>query len=396
MKNVGRLAIMLVLLGTSLFSVAQDANYDEAKVGAYQLPESLVAIDGQKILTKKAWEERRRPEILSLFEEHVYGKVPVQFDRIEFITTREEKNAMNGSAHLKEVTIRVHRNKDSVSINLVLFIPATAKKPAPAFLLINNRSAKNTSTKRDTISGFWPAEEVIKAGYAIAAFQVNDAAPDHRDRYQNGMLRLYPELLAADNGIKAVGAWAWAASRVMDYFEKDAAIDAKKIAIVGHSRGGKASLWAAAEDQRFAICISNNSGNTGAALSRRNFGETVAVINSKFPHWFNKNYKKYNNNEAALPVDQHMLIGLIAPRPVYAASASADLWADPKGTLLAMKHAEEIYQLYGIKSQLPEILPPVDTPVKNAYLGYHLRKGEHNLTPYDWQQYIKFADNHFR
>lgn len=396
MKKFNKYIFMWLVLGTSLVAIGQDVNYDEGKIEAYQLPELLLSGKGKKITSKKLWEKTRVPEILSLFEEHVYGKVPVQFDSIKFITTHEEKEAMDGAAHLKQVEIMVYRNKESVSINLVLFIPTNIKKAAPVFLLINNRSARNTSPTRDTISGFWPAEKVIKAGYAIAAFQVNDAAPDHRDRYKDGMLRLYPELLAADNGIKAVGAWAWAASRVMDYFEKDAAIDAKKVAVVGHSRGGKASLWTAAQDQRFALCISNNSGNTGAALSRRNFGETVAIINSSFPHWFNNNYKKYNNNEAALPVDQHMLIALIAPRPVYAASASTDLWADPKGTLLAMKHAEEVYRLYGIDSNLPETSPPFDTPVNNPYLGYHIRKGDHNLTPYDWQQYIKFADIHWR
>src|SRR5690606_7556198 len=196
--------------------------------------------------------------------------------------------------------------------------------------------------------------------------------------------------------MKAIGAWAWAAGRIMDYFEKDSNIDASKVVVVGHSRGGKASLWAAAQDPRFAICVTNNSGNTGAALSRRWFGETVKIINTSFPHWFSENYKKYNDREKDLPVDQHMLIGLIAPRPVYATSASLDLWADPKGTLIAMQEAAPVYNLYGLRSFLPVDLPPHNTPVIKLPLGYHIREGEHNLTEYDWSNFLKFADFHFQ
>jgi dienelactone hydrolase len=278
---------------------------------------------------------------------------------------------------------------------VVLFVPNKRSRPAPAFLLINNRSRRNTAASRDTISGFWPAEQVIESGYAIAAFHYSDAAPDNKNTYQEGVLRLYPELAKADNGMKAIGAWAWAASRVMDYFETDKDIDSKKVGVVGHSRGGKASLWAAAEDNRFAICFSNCSGNTGAALSKRNFGETVARINTVFPHWFNTNYKKFNNNEQALPVDQHMLIALVAPRPVYATNASEDLWADPTGTYLALKHAEPVFALYHQKSRLPANPPALDTPIVHPPLGYHNRTGKHDLTFYDWQQYVRFADAYY-
>jgi pimeloyl-ACP methyl ester carboxylesterase len=196
--------------------------------------------------------------------------------------------------------------------------------------------------------------------------------------------------------MKAIGAWAWGASRVMDYFEKDKDIDAKKVAIVGHSRGGKASLWAAAQDQRFAICVSNCSGNTGAALARRQFGERINRINASFPHWFNNNYKKYNNKENDLPVDQHMLIALVAPRPLYATNASKDLWADPKGTFLSLKNAEKVYALYGLKSGLPSNPPGINEPITQSPLAYHNREGEHNLTAYDWSNFIKFADDHYK
>jgi hypothetical protein len=183
---------------------------------------------------------------------------------------------------------------------------------------------------------------------------------------------------------------------VIDYFERDKLIDRKRVALVGHSRGGKASLWAAAQDERFAICVTNCSGNTGAALARRQFGERIAVINAAFPHWFNNNYKTFNDKENLLPVDQHMLISLIAPRPVYATNASEDLWADPNGTFLSLKHAEPVFLLYGLKSALPEEPPGIDIPVIQSPIAYHNRAGKHNLTVYDWTNFIKFADYHFR
>lgn len=380
-----------------LGSYAQErvVNYDESLVGDYTLPDILKTADNQEITSSEGWESKRRPEILSLFENEVYGLMPKDFDRMEWTLLQSDGQAMDGKASMKEVQIEVFREGKSVQIRLILLVPLDRRKPAPAFLLINNRSERNTSISRDTLSGFWPAEKVIEAGYAVAAFQVDDAAPDNKESYAEGVLKLYPEHLQQKNGMKAIGAWAWAASRALDYFEKDPDIDASKVVVVGHSRGGKASLWAAATDPRFAICVSNNSGNTGAALSRRWFGETVEIINTSFPHWFSENYKKYNGKEQDLPVDQHMLIGLVAPRPVYVTNASEDLWADPQGTFLAMKEAEQVYQLYGLQSQLPVAIPSLNSPTVNPSMGYHNREGKHNLTEYDWANFIEFADNHF-
>ncbi|MEX2593866.1 MAG: acetylxylan esterase [Anditalea sp.] len=390
------LGFLLAFTFPASFAQERIVNYDEDKVGTYTLPNILKTEDGKRVETVKVWENVRRPQILTLFENEVYGQMPQNFDKLEFSVLNSNEKVMDGKAHMKEVQIEVFKDQESVQINLVLFVPSKRKGPVPAFLLINNRSERNTAPLRDTISGFWPAEIVINADYAVAAFQVDDAAPDNKDTYAQGVLNLYPEQLQKDNGMKAIGAWGWAASRIMDYFEKNDDIDASKVVLVGHSRGGKASLWAAAEDPRFAICVSNNSGNTGAALSRRWFGETVEIINTSFPHWFNENYKKYNDKEKDLPVDQHMLIGLIAPRPVYVTSASLDLWADPKGTFLAMKEAEPVYNLYDLRSSLPSELPPTNTPIINSPMGYHIREGKHNLTDYDWSNFIKFADFHFQ
>lgn len=374
---------------------AEAQNYDESKVPAYTLPEVLKTKEGNVISHKSAWEKQRRPEILTLFENNVYGQMPASYDSITYTITNEEMDAMDGKAHLKEVDITIRKDDKSVTIHLILFLPDNDKKPVPAFLFINNRDKDNTDPTRAVKREFWPAEMVIDSGYAIAAFHVNDAAPDHKDHYQEGVLQLYPGQLKADNGMKAIGSWAWAASRVMDYFEKEKDINAVKVAIVGHSRGGKAALWAGAQDRRFALVISNNSGNTGAALSRRKFGETVKVINDAFPHWFADNYKKYNENEIALPIDQHMLISLIAPRPVYVTSASEDLWADPKGSYLSLLHAQEVYALYGRHSALSPKPPALNSPVIHSFLAYHNRDGIHDLTAYDWRNFILFANYHF-
>ncbi|OJW78909.1 MAG: acetylxylan esterase [Spirosoma sp. 48-14] len=371
-------------------------NYDEAKVPVYTLPALLKTTTNQTVHDKSTWEKQRRPEIIRLFEENVYGKMPRPYDQLTYSVTHEDANAMAGKATLKEVLIEVVNHAKSVKINLVLFVPNQPKKPVPAFLLINNRGKDNTDPTRAQKSEFWPAEMVIDSGYAVAAFHVSDLAPDDSVRYVNGVLQLYPDRLTANNGMRAIGAWAWGASRVLDYLEKDASIDAKRVAIVGHSRGGKASLWAAAEDTRFAICITNCSGNTGAALSHRRFGETISRINTTFPHWFANNYKTFNNNEDALPLDQHMLLAAIAPRPLYATNASKDLWADPTGTFLALKQAERVYALYGLTPRLPASPPAINQPIINSPIGYHNREGEHNLTAYDWRHFIQFANLHFR
>ena len=195
------------------------------------------------------------------------------------------------------------------------------------------------------------------------------------------------------NGMRGVGAWAWGAMRIMDYFERDPDIDATKAGVVGHSRGGKASLWTGAQDNRWAITVSNDSGCGGAAISRRRFGETVKRINTNFPYWFTDNFNTYNDKEDALPLDQHMLISSIAPRAVYVASAVEDDWADPKGEFLSLKIGTRVYRdIYNIPVNLPAQLPGVNQPTHMPYVGHHIREGKHNLTSYDWTQFMDFAD----
>jgi hypothetical protein len=386
-------SIFLAILNSGF---SQEFNYDESKVPKYTLPEVLRSENGNLIKNKKQWEKSRRPEVLKLFEDHLYGQVPKDYDDISFRIINEDDAAMNGMAHLKEVRIDVTRNRNTISINLVMFVPKKVNRPG-VFLLINHRDQSNTDPTRNTKSDYWPAELVVQRGYAIAAFHVSDVAPDNKETYQNGILKqLYPEQIGKGNGMTALGAWGWGASRIMDYFQEDKSIDANKVAVIGHSRSGKAALWCGAQDERFAIVISNNSGCGGAALSRRMFGETLKRMNSSFPHWLCENNLRYDDNVEAMPVDQHMLMALMAPRPVYVGSAEDDLWADPVGEFLSLKHAEPVYALYRFAPIPVNAHPGADKPVHNTRMGYFMRKGKHNLTSHDWEQYMNFADNYYR
>jgi len=390
--------LIIMLVSVNLYAQKTDkfmgeiVNYDETTVPKYILPPLLQTTNGKKVKNVTTWEKKRRHEILSLFEENIYGQMPSKFDSLNFNIINEKTDAMDGKAHLKEIQVSVWNKGNSVSFPIVLFIPNKRTKPAPVFLLINNRGKRNTDPTRQQKSSFWPAEMIIDSGYAIASFHNADIAPDRKETYQNGILKqLFPEELEKDNGIKAIGAWAWAASRVMDYFLTDKDIDAKRIAIVGHSRGGKTALWAAAQDQRFSMVFSSCSGSTGASLARRRYGETISLINKQFGHWFNNNYRNFSNNVDNLPVDQHMLIGLIAPRPVYTTNATQDRWADPYGSFLSLVHAKPIYDLYGAKVILPPSMPKTNSPILNSAIGYHFREGAHDLNVYDWTNFIKFA-----
>lgn len=390
MKKI--ISLLFILITFNSFS----QNYDESKVGEYRLPELLVSQEGKIVGTPTQWENIRRPEIIKLFENNVYGQVPKELDDIQFKVVNKDENAMNGKATLKEVAITVSQSNRSITMNLVMFTPNKVNEPVPMFLVINHRGIKTMDVTRQNKDGFWPAEEVIDAGFGISGFDVIDVSPDGKVKFKEGILKeLYPEQLEMKNGMRGLGAWGWGASRTIDYFEKDELVDATKVISVGHSRGGKASLWFGAQDERVAITISNESGNSGAALSRRNFGETVARITENFPYWFCPNYQQFANNEDRLPIDQHMLLALIAPRAVYVASAVEDLWADPKGQYLALKESQPVFNLYGIETNLPEKMPAVNEQVIRPHMGFHNREGKHNMTPYDWQQFINFANEYF-
>lgn len=367
-------------------------NFREENVPEYTLPELLTTLDGQTVKNAKMWNQTRRSEILELYRTHVFGRVPETPYEQSFKVVNLDRNAMNGAATLKEVDVTITRDNKSLVIHLKLFTPNNARRPSPTFLLINNRGIENIDPTREKKSEFWPVEEVIARGYGIAAFYNADVDQDKFDEFQGGIHEMLDKKPRADDAWGTIAAWAWGASRCMDYLVTDSDVDGKKVAVLGHSRGGKTALWAGARDSRFGMTISNESGCTGAALARRRYGETIAVINRVFPHWFNTNYKKYNDREDDLPVDSHMLMALTAPRPLYVASAAEDIWADPRGSYLALHHAAKVWKLFKVPSDLPETMPPVNDQVISGKLGYHVREGGHNMLLEDWNRFMNFAD----
>jgi hypothetical protein len=373
-------------LAAKLAGQRPDTNYDEAKVQPYTLPDVLAGKKGA-VTSPEAW-AARRAEILDLFRDNVYGRSPGKPEKLDVYITHNA-GAMDGDAAHRLVGIVSEQGGKTHTFELSLFLPNTVDK-APVFLFINNRQPSLTDPTRKEKSGFWPAEQMIARGYGMATFHYGTVAPDDKQTFRTGAMQLYAGANEPTWG--ALAAWAWGASRAMDYLVTDPRVDAERVAVVGHSRGGKAALWAGAEDPRFAMVVSNESGEGGAALSRRVYGETVERINTAFPHWFTAAYKGFNTRVADLPVDQHMLLALIAPRALYVASADEDLWADPRGEFLSLAAASPAYALFGEPAIAAEAMPALETPLVAGRRGYHVRRGGHDLTPYDWERFADFAD----
>ena len=422
-------------------------NYNEAKIRAFDLPDLFLGTNGRKIFDSSNWLEIRRSELKRFFEEFIYGISPDEFGRIEFTKTRSEANVFQCLAELKEIEISFRDLPRGPTIHVLLFVPKSVHKPVPAILGLNffgnhtihpnsNISIHNqwSATSRYFLleeilpsirtrgmdHGRWPIEALLERGYAVATAFYGDLEPDFPDGWRYGIRALLPSLSeknqawnsrifpsmkkrfsgyggppwARPNDWGAVAVWGWTTSRIMDYLLTDPDIRSSQVVLFGHSRLGKAALWAGAQDERFAIVIANDSGCGGAALFRRNFGETIKLLNRVRPHWFCRNLRNLEDNELTLPVDQHMLIGLIAPRPVYIASASDDLAADPRGEFLSAREAGKVYKLFGLNGLGVETMPDLNTPVGDA-IGYHIRSGRHGVMDYDWEQFIRFADRHF-
>ncbi len=366
-------------------------NYRETLVAPFELPRLFRTGEDEKAYGKDDW-ELRRSELVELLASEMYGRSPATVERQSMQLISIDKQALGGSATAKVVQIRLGVENRELKLELKMFLPNRVLGAVPVFLLINHRGPENLDMTRKVRNGYWPVEEVIERGYGIAGFQVSDIDPDKHDGFRNGVHGLFGREIEGDSW-GSLAAWGWGASRAMDYFVADPGIDAAKVAVLGHSRSGKAALWAGARDTRFSIVISNNSGCGGAALSHRRFGETIDRINHAFPHWFCGNFERYNDREHALSFDQHFLIAAIAPRAVYVASASRDLWADPVGEYRSLYYAGEVYQLYGDEGLPVSIPPAAGNPVGSKRMGFHIREGGHGLEIYDWHRYMDFADN---
>jgi len=368
---------------------------------AAEIPDVLKTSDGKKTDSAAVWEAVRRPEILELFKAQVFGRNPVgRPATLRFEPIAADREMVGGKAIRKRVNIRYTGPGGEGCIALTAFIPKAAK-PVPAFVLICNRSSeKHIDPDRLAPNPFFPAEELVARGYAALAFFNGDVDPDAHDGFTNGVHGVFqpdPKARTADSW-GTIAAWAWGASRVMDWIESEPLIDRARVAVVGHSRGGKTALWCGANDTRFALTISNDSGCGGAKLNRMDLpkSESIARINTVFPHWFCENFRQYGGHEDALPVDQHMLVALVAPRLVYVASASQDDWAGQPGEFRSCVLATPVWQLYGKKGLVGDSFPGPDTPLQDGCIGYHLRTGKHNLTLYDWERYMDFADRHWK
>ena len=412
----------LLFLAAALAAAAQNppnANYDESKVPKYTLPDPLVMADGTPVKDAATWRKKRRPEILGLFAEQMYGRTPDEKIKLRTEVLETAKDAHGGLATRKQIRVWFGPAADAPHMDLLIYLPNGAKGKVPAFLGLNfggnhtvqpdpeirltkswTRTKEHVATEaeRGTGASRWPVDMVLKRGYAVVTAYYGDIDPDFDDGFKNGPHPLFykaGQTRPGPNEWGSIGAWAWGLSRAMDILEKEKAIDSSKVVVHGHSRLGKATLWAGAQDERFAIVISNDSGEGGAALARRRFGETTQRINAAFPHWFAANFRQYADKEDTLPFDQHMLIALIAPRPVYVNSAAEDLWADPKGEFLGALGADPVYRLLGRPGLLIKEFPAVEKPSTDGTIGYHVRTGKHDVTDYDWTQWMNFADRHF-
>ena len=372
--------------------------YDEEKVPAYTLPDLLAGTR-----TVKDWEKKRRPELVKLFEDEMFGSVPGKPEGLHFRVRDNDPSALGGLATRRQVRIFFNAEESEYE-DLLLYIPNRRKGPVPAFMGVNFfgnhtigtdpgiflpdslRYRKDfTVNPRGSQQQRWPLREILERGYAVATYCCEDVVPD-ADGYP-GIRSRYDSYSWG-----ALAAWGWGLSRALDYLETDADVDAARVAVFGHSRMGKAAVWAGARDTRFAMVVSNASGCGGAALSRRRFGETVRRINTHFPYWFCERFHKYGDNESMLPFDQHELLALIAPRPLYVESGSEDRWADPHGEFLGLANAAPVYQLYGYEGFKPDEWPAVEQPVTRGRNGYHIRNGRHEILLYDWLRYLDFAD----
>ena len=382
------------------------SNYDEAKAGTYTLPDPLVTAGAKPVRDAKAW-RARRAEILNLYETHIYGRTPAKTPKVTWQVAETDPKARNGAAIRKKIAGAVGSNVDAPRITVTLTTPANANKPVPVILLVNFGGGPppppGTATRGPGFNAHADpalADDILARGWGYATVGYNDIQPDRANTRGEAVMALTaalqpPGAADAPDAWGTIGVWSWGVSRIIDYLETDRAVDAKRIAVFGHSRLGKTVLWASAKDERIAAVFSSCSGEMGAALARRDWGETVDDMAQNFPWQFAGALQQYAGRWNDMPVDAHMLIALSAPRPVFVTGGTADQWADPVGMFKAAVAAGPVYRLLGRKDLGTTELPPLDTPLTAGDLGWHYHTGGHTATPADWQAFLVFLSKYF-
>jgi dienelactone hydrolase len=377
------------------------SNYDEAKVGTYTLPDPLVLQNGQPVRDAETWFKQRRPELLKLYETEVYGRVPLSAPPIKFEVVGTDLTALSNAAVRKDIIGHLSSKPDGPKVNVVLYLPAKASRPVPVLLHVlfgNAPTSSPIATNSVRPGEIGPLSDILARGYGYALFRYTEIEGDGRTNSLTLARKLALSGFAqpAPDEWGTITAWAWGASQVLDYLETDRAVDAKRVGLIGHSRLGKTALWAGARDPRFALVFASCSGELGASLARRDFGETVDDVIANFPWWFAGNFQAYSKRWNDLPVDSHLLIALNAPRPVFITGGTQDQWADPRGMFLAQVAAGPVYRLLGKKDLGTTELPPLDTPLVEGELGFLYHTGPHSITAADWKAFLDFADQHFK
>ena len=430
MNRIAFAAIVTLAYSLSAIAQVEDApdaaikgipvNYTEANVGSYTLPDPLKLSDDQSVTDADTWMTKRRPEIVRLYEENQFGRAPARPKEISFDVFDKGTAAFDGKALRRQVTIYFSADKSGPQMDLLIYLPADAKKPVPVLLnasfVANNvavddpgvkvgrrwdpREKKRVPATQPSRFGRLNVTNILSHGFGVATVNYSDIDPDAPGAIAAGVRALYLKPGQTEPGPDewgSIAAWAWGFGRALDYFETDSGVDAKRVALFGVSRLGKTVLWTAAADQRFALVIASCSGEGGAALSRRNYGETIKhlVEPTRYPYQFCANYAKYGDNVDQFPVDGHMLVSLIAPRPVLLQTGNTDRWSDPKGEFLAAVAAAPVYKLLGKQSLETDTMPQADEPILHT-IGYFMHTGGHGSLPSDWDQYFTFMKMHLQ
>lgn len=403
-------------------SMPPDTNTDERSVPTYRLPELLAGVDAQRITTVTQW-RTRRAELLECFSRHVYGRTPAMMPECSWLVVETADDALAGTARRIQAELTIGEGPAAVRVDVLIYVPLSlpvdlpkaAPDLLPVFIGLNfagNHSVevdpairisprwRGDEMQRGLHASSWQAAMVVARGYALVTACYHDLAPDmYAEDFSEGLHPLFyqpGQVRPADDEWGQIGVWAWGLSRLLDALLRNLPeLDPTRIALTGHSRLGKTALWAAAQDERFALVICNQSGTGGAALWRRRFGERLHHFRQfRIMSWFCADLQRFAQREDELPVDQHQLLALIAPRPLYVSCAAGDPWGDPHGSFLACRAASPAWNLLG-RQGLPDGPWPAEGCGLVGDLAYHQRPGTHDVLAEDWTRFLNFTDHQF-